>query len=428
MARWYARFDSGGYAPFNEANWNSGYAPTDLIYREQLRIGSAFSGDRYRNGLIASRSLLSAEAYDDLTGIYRNGGFGVIAPGDLYSSNTSTFVSFSAVYTSSLTNPPAPGIITPSDYATRPTASVLSTDTRLGAVLSTGVGVTYNAYASASNAVLDTLNACQTGDGTAKTPYTRAGLNPSRTLHSVYHDADIQYYAWDDFTPGTPQNLSFVISDRFYDPPSGYYRLFVEPTDNINLIFSWGKEYKADLAGASLLTGSMVRDSDLVVIDTLNQTVTGGDTFYSWSLSSTAYGNNVNGVIYDVSSSVKFRDQIITTHTGSSATYNQNDYIQIFKVNKITNMRYSGVGFCAQAATQQALCNDTTNETVYVDYGGIFSTSQFLYSLKDGTKAPQGLYAPATEDAQGFQNVNGKKAKCWDGDVFDPGDITLSCT
>jgi hypothetical protein len=193
MARWYARFDAGS-GPLNSTH-------------NLLRIGAnSASGALIRDGLIASRSALHADAIEDIASVYRDGSKGTIAPGNLYSSNGSTFVSFSAIYTSSLTNPPAPGVIINADYSIRPTSSILSTDSRIGLSSSNGVGVSYTTFTKATASVSSALAEAQwgTGGGIVRiTPYTRPGGNPFRTLHSIWHNDTIDYLAWNDFTPGT---------------------------------------------------------------------------------------------------------------------------------------------------------------------------------------------------------------------------------
>jgi hypothetical protein len=43
---------------------------------------------------------------------------------------------------------------------------------------------------------------------TGGSPYTRLGTNPWRTLASMWHDHDMTYFAWDDYTPGRPTSIS----------------------------------------------------------------------------------------------------------------------------------------------------------------------------------------------------------------------------
>jgi hypothetical protein len=57
---------------------------------------------------------------------------------------------------------------------------------------------------SASNAVKTVIDTFQTAStATGFTPYTRGGVNSSRTLHSIWHNPTLDYFGWDDFTPGT---------------------------------------------------------------------------------------------------------------------------------------------------------------------------------------------------------------------------------
>jgi hypothetical protein len=231
MARFYARFDSGS----NGTTWVSGLDSTAATtgYFDRRRIGAnSASGALIRDGLIASRSALSTDAKQDIPFTYQNGQIGGFVPADNQSTNGSTFVSFSraggSIYSASTSAPP--GIITPAsntygggspiNYSLRPTASVFSTDTRLGGPTAS-VGVAYSTYTAANSAVSAALAAIGDGGtgaaGTLNSPYTRRGQIPSRTFHSIWHDPDVQYFGWDDFTPGSMStsgmDLLFAVSD-----------------------------------------------------------------------------------------------------------------------------------------------------------------------------------------------------------------------
>lgn len=216
MARFYARFDAG--------------ADTDGLGFTRLRVGAnSASGALLRDGLIASRSLLSTDVYEDLDSVNKDGTKGVYFPTDApgRTTNTSTFVSWSTAYTSSIE-----GIKTPTsneygvgniNYSKRPTASVAYSSS--GVVQANPVdpiGVSYETYYSASNAVRTVLNSIQSQGDTATTnipaggsvtPFGAAGrpggvsLSPERTLYSVWNDPSMSYFAWDDFTPGTASLL-----------------------------------------------------------------------------------------------------------------------------------------------------------------------------------------------------------------------------
>lgn len=199
MARFYGRFDSG-----SANSQNTWVTALDSDYFNRRRIGAdSGSGARIRNGLISSRSLLSTDALGDIADVYRDGAQGTIVPYDLYNTNGSTFVSWSksggGVYTSPAST--GWGVVTPANYRTRPTGSIASSNTLL-TQRAYEVGVSYTTYTNATAAVKAALDAVQNGAGVVNSPYTRPGNDSSRTFHSVWHDENLQYFAWDDFTPG----------------------------------------------------------------------------------------------------------------------------------------------------------------------------------------------------------------------------------
>jgi hypothetical protein len=198
MARFYARFDQGTDATLE------GTGLTDYFFTKRTISGTSASAALLRDGLIASRSALSADVYEDLPASYENGGLGTIIPSAVITTDSSTYVSWSNAYTASVSNPPAPGIIIPADYRTRPTSSII-VDSRIGGPTGSG-GVSYSVYTAATNAVAAVLNAFSNG----QSPLTaiNQGNNSSRTLHSIWHDPSLQYFAYDNFTPGTPQALT----------------------------------------------------------------------------------------------------------------------------------------------------------------------------------------------------------------------------
>ena len=217
MARFYAEFDHSQDATLN----------ADLFDIAKIG-GNATEGGNIRAGLIASRSALSAEFYVDSFGIERtnrSGAQGTIIPGDVITvtagTNPSVSMSFSAVYTASTSAGGLAGIITPANYRTRPTASILSTfnPSLLGRPLpiDSGSNRNYNLFLSASNAVSASLSAIITGSNTPRGPYVRLGANQARTLHSIWHDADLNYFAWDDFTPGQLSTSGMTIATSMAD-------------------------------------------------------------------------------------------------------------------------------------------------------------------------------------------------------------------
>jgi len=196
MARFYARFDSGSETTLD----------SNFFDRRRVSTGAS-NGAALRTGLIASRSALSDDVYDDLDAVNKDGSRGTYFPPDLLTVPSNPFSG--TAYTSSIN-----GIKTPTsntyggggavNYSLRPTSSVTSSTAGVAVTdpLDT-VSVSYLTYVTASNSVKVVLDSIQNGATTPQTPYTRPGNNPSRTLHSLWNDPELNYFAWDDFTPGT---------------------------------------------------------------------------------------------------------------------------------------------------------------------------------------------------------------------------------
>lgn len=203
MARFYARFDAG-----TESTLDS-----DLFDKRQVGTNGT-AGLALRDKLIVSRSALSDDVYTNLTVVNQNGGKGVYHPPDSgpFSTNSSTFVSWSNVYTSSFN-----GIRTPTsneygsqgaaaiNYSKRVTASVASTDTTIVGPADPvdASHATWQNYKGAADAVKAVLDDIQNSTGTKNSPYTREGNDKDRTFYSIWYDPSLNYFAWDDFTPGT---------------------------------------------------------------------------------------------------------------------------------------------------------------------------------------------------------------------------------
>lgn len=192
MARFYGRFDQA-----SESNLDS-----DYFDKRTIGANSA-SGAVLRDGLIASRSALSAAMYAELDLQNHYGANGPIIPREINNiTQAAGALSWNNVYTSSV----FPGVITPADYRTRPTASITTADTASGALVARSPAdpgsINENLYLSASAALSAVLNSFSNG----QSPLTsiNQGNNKSRSIHSVWHDKSTQYFAYDNFTPGQP--------------------------------------------------------------------------------------------------------------------------------------------------------------------------------------------------------------------------------
>lgn len=212
MGRFYSKFDSGsaGWVPSLEQGiFLLGYEYTRYALHDRMFVWpNSSSAALLRDGLIASRSLLSTDVYNELDPANQNGTNGVYFPPDQFNTTNPSFYTASA-YTSSVQ-----GIIIPPassgslGYIIRPTGSVTSSQTTLVGLTNPpdSASFSYNTYTSASVAVFTVLDAISGSvQGTAsRGPLQRLGNNPSRTLHSIWHDVTMSLFAWDDFTPGPP--------------------------------------------------------------------------------------------------------------------------------------------------------------------------------------------------------------------------------
>lgn len=346
MARFYATFDHSAITALDNDYFGRGKVTS-----------SPTNGGYLKTGLISSRSALSSDMYVDTNGIEninRDGSRGVYIPSDIISISgvapSQTFGWSPSLYTASTSTGGLQGIITPADYRTRPTASILTEyktafPTQFGTVTpaDSGTGRNYNLYLSASNGVYAALTNLVSGSGnTVVGPYTRKGISESRTLHSIWHDADMTYFAWDDFTPGTPSGLNAVVQgDRaesitVIDGSSTTYNLYnvklVEESDSITIRAGWSTQYLSDLTGSKHFTGSVTigrspnagDTTTRVEVTSSNFIVTANNAYFDWTLlaGSSAWGyrsatTTIPGYTYETTSSVQFWDPTITIHSGS---------------------------------------------------------------------------------------------------------------
>jgi len=302
MARFYGKFDSGSGGWVTELENN-------FFARSRIGADSA-SGALLRNGLIASRSVLSADVYEDLDETNKDGSKGIYFPPNLLTAPSDPFTG--TAYTSSVDGIKIPttntyGSPTVVNYSLRPTASILSTQTTLVGPTNPldTVSVSYTTYVNASAAVTAVLNAIQRGSTvspTFTTPFARLGNFPSRTLHSIWHDPNLQYFAWDDFTPGTPQSVGAAAQQQ---------------GNAVTIDISWNPgEFPNDANGTVLITGTITRgfttEADLYV------ELPASPTTYTWNA-----GTFTTPGTYNLSLILSFGDPIIPESRGGLATYTE---------------------------------------------------------------------------------------------------------
>jgi len=308
MARFYARFDSGsgvgGWTPDTPTSDLDGTSPNGYFNRLRISNGSA-SAALLRDGLIASRSAVSTDFYEELDSVNQNGGLGIFFPADQI--QTVAGILTASAYTASAAN--TQGIFTPTNYRTRPTASITSSQTTLiGPTNPLDSGsVNYNVYLAASSAVKTVLESTQNGAGTPFTPFNRSGNRVSRTLHSIWHDPDLQYFAWDDFTPGTPQGLTLTESSS----TDFYY------TNDFKVRLNWSSayQYRNDAQAQSLVSFQFSPTGELPIQALKTTTLPAGSTSYTWTINQS---NIVENTTHQVTATVKFRDAQIVAEGGTT--------------------------------------------------------------------------------------------------------------
>lgn len=336
MARFYCRFDGGTQTDLDQEFFDKGTA---------FGADSA-SGAQFRDGLIASRSAVTTDVYDDLDLSNQDGSKGIYFPPDIvtYPAST-TYASWSTAYTSSVQGIKIDefGILyrygTPGNYSLRPTASITSSQTWLVGQTNPNdpVQISYGTYISASQGLknaLDSISGLLTGGG----PYVRLGNNPSRTLHSIWNDPTMSYLAWDDFTPGQPT----VDARSFYagattTTSTGHIIIRITGSGFKN---DWNTsayyDISATLRYATSSGGTFGGGSGLAA--TLNVTVPYSELTSSVSSNAFTYrwnpgtlskavgtlqdGQSSDGVQLNLS--VTFRDPLITSSLGTAGTVNKN--------------------------------------------------------------------------------------------------------
>jgi hypothetical protein len=272
------------------------------------------NGTALRAGLIASRSALSADIYAELLPENQSGAKGVFFPVDLISTTAVAGQITGSAYTSSRA-----GIVTPADYSIRPTASVLSTTSQVAPTNPLNrASASLVTYESASVAVATVLGSIQDGG-----PYGRIGLNPSRTLHTVYHDPETRYFAWDDFTPGTPNTTNTTVGNSAHTDAisSNTNVVYLESgVDTFRVTGSWTTQFSADILGTATVFFTLEDDATGQQLAATSSTVSGLDAAYAFPSTPFAQYSQSQGVI-GASYQVRFSDVTIPSHQGNLATY-----------------------------------------------------------------------------------------------------------
>jgi hypothetical protein len=251
------------------------------------------NGSTLKTALVAARLALSNAFYGQIEAVNRNGSNGIVLPTNAIGIGGGN-LSFTNLYT----NPGAAWTNTP---RVRPTAQILTGSAGTNPVSPTdGGSVSASLYTDAATALGNALAGIADGG-----PYGRLGLNQWRTLASLWHDGDLSYFAWDDFTPGQVQNIT---------NPSNVVTGTSTPGATVDMTFSWDEEFPADLDCDIEFTVSFTNGTDTY----------GPFTFFAQGAAASATytkSDITDPGIYTITGSARFRDPNIVTHFGTPQTF-----------------------------------------------------------------------------------------------------------
>lgn len=188
MARFYARFDGASVTALDN----------DYFDKRQIADAST-AATTLRTNLLAAREALSSALKAELNTENEYGSNGPIIPQEIGNiSRSGGNLQWNNVYTTSTIS----GVIIPADFRTRPTGSPTTTDGNLTARSPADSGtISDTLYTDASDALMTTLRSISNNSLVTS---SNLGNFPTRSLHSLWHDYDVRYFAWDNFTPGAP--------------------------------------------------------------------------------------------------------------------------------------------------------------------------------------------------------------------------------
>ena len=287
MARWYAHYQ-------NTTDSNLELITSSNCY--QRNGMNATNAGTARTSMINTRATLSASFYGSINVGNRNGETGIVVPSDGYTNNGTTF-SGTNLYTNT-------AAVWPSDPRVRPTSQIVIANSNAVSPADNFSAPT-SEYNAARTAVQDYFAAINTGGS----PYDRLGINPWRTLASIWHDHALTYMAWDDFTPGVLQSVSSSKISGTGEP--------------IEIRFAWGSyQYANDKNPDTRLRLELAftedgNPSNTYVLDT-GYTIVPPLTnlWYDWQ------PNGTNPITpsgtYIFTCRAWLRDPVITTHTVST--------------------------------------------------------------------------------------------------------------
>jgi len=280
MARFYGTFDNSTNDGLQAASGSNYYQ------RKAFTNGSTL-----KDALVNTRAALSSAVYAQLNAANRNGELGIVVPPDAITRGGGT-LSFGNVYTNT-------GAIWPADPRVRPSAQITTANSTPVSPVDGG-SITDSIYTNATTALGNALAGIADGG-----PYGRLGLNSWRTLASLWHDHDLTFLAWDDFTPGQPQGLT---TGQMPNQPAA---------NQLTLTTNWSSQFPADAAGSAVISAQLTRNGGGSSTSLTNVIIAASGATYDWVIP----GGTLTAGTYTIDIGVKYRDVTITTHFGLDATF-----------------------------------------------------------------------------------------------------------
>ena len=280
MARFYAHYQNTTVSGLEVVDASNCY--------ERKTVNTTNAGTA-RTDMINTRAALSTSFYSSINAANQDGALGIVVPSDAYTIGGGN-ISGSNLYTNT-------AAIWPSDPRTRPTAQITIATSNAVSPADTFSAPT-SEYDAARTAVQDYYSAI-TGS-----PYARLGLNAWRTLASIWHDHDLTYLAWDDYTPGQLQSFDVALISGVGEPEelrfTGTYQYANDQNPN------GGIELIATLVGPSTYT-----------LNTVVSPPPSSSFSYDWKPNGVS---SVTAGSYTLNVTARVRDAVITTHFGTQAT------------------------------------------------------------------------------------------------------------
>lgn len=203
MARFYVTFD-------NSSNTTLDGTSTTYSFDRLAYPSSPNPGPGHKTAILNARAALSTQFYNAIEVGNRNGTLGITVPTDGYTiaggtiSHSNLYTNTEAVYNSDLRDRPQPPITVANSTAVSPADS--------WSIAQSYYTDCNNAFNAAMADVLGLQDHPAGGVYGRINSSTYGVYDKDLVLRSLWHDDGMNYFAWDDFTPGRPKSIAVNVS------------------------------------------------------------------------------------------------------------------------------------------------------------------------------------------------------------------------